>query len=71
MDAVTHTKHDNVRGIFYSSGHRVLKVIYPNGTYEYSNVSPEFVDEIRQSSNVAKTLVALRDASTYPCTKVA
>lgn len=71
MTSIAFKAHDNVKGIWYDAGNRVMKVQFPKGTYKYSNVQPEFVTKVEESDNVATTLVELRNTSLYPVEKIA
>lgn len=70
MEPVAFKSHDNVNAVFYDAGNKTLRVMFPRGSYEYSNVSPELVEEIKGSENVSTTLVQLRDKNLYPVTRL-
>lgn len=61
---VNHKPSSNGAACWYDVGNRVLKVMFPTGTYLYSNVLPAFADRLADEQDSVGTL--LREVTTHP-----
>lgn len=70
---VNHIPSSNQSQCWYDLGNRVLKIMYPNGVYLYSNVPPELVDRLQEEAVSVGSFLRAEISSKpdlYPPTKL-
>jgi metal-dependent hydrolase (beta-lactamase superfamily II) len=72
MRLIQHKHSDHIVGIWYADETQTLRVSFPNGQYEYQNVSPSFVARIEAETDSVGRLIReiTSDKLSYPCTCV-